>query len=119
MEISTDEKRLGIIVSIAFVIWLIIAFTFNVLTEKVLVITIALYLSGIAIHFFNRKNALLGKLIKAYGENEDLASDVEMALVQAYYGRYRLALVTLKLELKKNPNDKQLLEIVNLIEEIK
>ena len=41
-----------------------------------------------------------------------------MAAVQAAYGRYRLALIEFKIELKDNPNNELLKEIVSLMEEL-
>ena len=41
-----------------------------------------------------------------------------MAAVQAAYGRYRLALVTFKVELANNPEEKILIKIVELMDEL-
>ncbi len=69
------------------------------------------------IYLIKRRSSYLNSLIKKYSGQKNQV-DLNMAAVQAAYGQYRLALVAFKIELKKNPNDETLQEIVELMEEL-
>jgi hypothetical protein len=69
------------------------------------------------IYLLKRKSAYLSSLVQKYAKQEG-RKDLNMIAVQTAYGRYRLAFITFKLELKNDPENKTLQEIVSLMEDL-
>ena len=79
--------------------------------------SVGLAISILLIYLMKRRSSYLTTLIKQYCKDQK-RKELEMAAVQATYGQYRLALIEFKLELRKNPDNALLKEIVSLIEEL-
>ena len=70
------------------------------------------------VYWDRRKHMFLVRSMKGYIKNRSAPKDLEMAVVKAAYGNYRLGLVSFQVELDRNPNDAELKGIVLLFEQL-
>ena len=103
---------------IAIILWLGISVTFlDMSITQALTGSAGLAISIPLIYLMKRRSSYLTSLIKQYCK-EQTRKELEIAAVQAAYGRYRLALIEFKLELRDNPDNSLLKEIMSLMEEL-
>lgn len=74
-------------------------------------------LVALYIYWDRRRHMFLVRSMKHYVKNRDVPIDLEMAIVKAAYGNYRLGLVSFQVELEKNPTDMELKDIVSQFEQ--
>ena len=118
MSIQTQDKKTAVVLVSIIAIWIVAGSAFlDMGIIKTSVTGLILMAMGGLIYLSKRRASYLTTLIKKYCEDRK-RKELEMASVQAAYGRYRLALVEFKLELKNNPNNELLIEIVSLMDEL-
>ena len=118
MEIHKRDREIAIAFAVIAGIWIVTAlFILDLPIRQVVVITILLLVIGAYGYSTKRKRAILVSVMNDYEKKRKIPVELKAAMVQAAYGQYRLALVSFKNELEKNPNDKDLEQIVSLIEQ--
>lgn len=117
MSIQSQDKKATFTLVGILVLWVSVAFIFldyGLYDTVIGGLGMAIFLP--LIYLLKRKSSYLSSLVQNYAKQEG-RKDLNMIAVQAAYGRYRLALVTFKLELKNDPENKTLQEIVSLMED--
>lgn len=118
MSIRSQDKKSAILTSTVVILWFGISLTLlDMSVTQASTGSAGLAISVPLIYLMKRRSSYLTTLIKQYCK-EQKRKELEAAAVRAAYGQYRLALIEFKLELKNNPDNTLLKEIVSLIEEL-
>lgn len=118
MSIQSQDKKAALTLVVLLAIWAGIGPTIvdlDILDTLLACIGMAAFF--FAIYLIKRKPSYLSALVQKYAKQKD-RKDLNMIAVQVAYGRYRLALVTFKVELNKDPENRTLQEIVTLMEHL-
>jgi hypothetical protein len=118
MDLRTQDRKVALNLAIIVIVLVNLELYLDVFSLKDTVLLMLMSVGlGIIVYLIRRKGMYLSSLVQEYTK-ESNRRDLDMAAVQAAYGRYRLALVTFKVELAKNPDNKILIKIVELMDEL-
>jgi hypothetical protein len=92
MSIQTQDKKTAVVLVSGIAIWIVVGSTFlNMDIIETSALGLILMAMGGLMYLSNRRASYLTALIKKYSKDRK-RKELEMASVQAAYGRYRLAL---------------------------